>query len=112
MADYFTETELEGVMMMAFTTTSLPTSTQIGVLATEISNMFDGLMQQAVGSETPDEYVTQACIGCAVYTVGQRIAGEPIDPEKQADLLKRFMVPIKQTTLYYEQTYPDSTGKW
>ena len=112
MADYFTEAELEAVMMMAFTATSTPTTTQIGVLATEISNMFDALMQQAVGSETPDEYVTQACIGCAVYTVGQRIAGEPIDPEKQADLLKRFMTPIKQTMLYYEQKYPGTDGQW
>ena len=109
---YFTEEELEALTGHAYTDKSFPTTTQIGVLATEISNMFDGLMQQAVGSETPDEYVTQACLGCAVYTVGQIVAGEAIDPEKQARLLRLFMAPIKKTSLYYEQKYPGTDGQW
>ena len=112
MAVYFTEAELEALTGKAFTASSLVTTTQIGVMAQEISNMFDGLMQQSVGSETPDEYVTQACLSCAVYTIGQIYAGEPIDPEKQARLLKQFMTPIKKTSLYYSQDYPDSTGDW
>ena len=112
---YFTEEELEAATGQKFTATSLlkgDTETQVDDLATELSNRFDGLMQQAVGSETPDEYVTQACLGAAVYVVGQIYAGEPIDVEKQDRLLKQFMTPIKKTTLYYSQDYPDSTGDW
>ena len=74
--------------------------------------MFDGFMQQSTGSETPDEYVTQACLACAVYTVGQIKAGEPIDPEKQARLLKQFMRPINKTMLYFSTDYPDVDGTW
>lgn len=113
MADYFTEAELEALTADTYTGTSFPTTTQIGVLATEISNMFDAFMQQAIGSETPDEYVTQACLACAVYTVGQIKAGEPIDPEKQERILKKFMIPIgAKTTLHYSQDYPNSDGTW
>jgi len=109
---YFTEDELEDLTAKAFTATSLITTTQIGDMATELSNRFDGLMQQAVGSETPDEYVTQACLGAAMYTVDQIYAGEPVDPLQVDKLLKAFMTPIKKTTLYYSQDYPDATGKW
>lgn len=109
---YFTEEELEAATGKAFTASSRMTTTQITAFAQEISNMFDALMQQSVGSETPDEYVTQACLACGVYTIGQIYAGEPIDPEKQARLLKQFMTPIKKTSLYYSQDYPDSTGEW
>lgn len=111
MADYFTEAELEALTGKAFTTTSLMTTTQIGVFATEISNMFDGFMQQAIGSETPDEYVTQACLACAVYTIGQIYAGEPIDPLMQEKLLKQFMVPFGKQ-MSYGQEYPKNTGSW
>lgn len=111
MAVYFTETELEGHMGILFSATSTPDTTAIGILAQEISNMYDGLAQQAVGTEIPDEYVTQACLSCAVYTVGQIMAGEPIDPEKQFRIIKEF---LKKTTtqLHYEQSYPQSSGRW
>ena len=112
MADYFTEAELEALTGKAFTTNTFLNSVQIGLMATEISNMFDGFMQQATGSETPDEFVTQACLACAVYTIGQIYAGEPIDPEKQARLLKQFMIPIKGVNSSYSQEYPQVTGKW
>ena len=81
-------------------------------MATEISAMWDGLMQQTEGTETPDEYVKQACLAAAVYQVGQLRAGEPVDPEKQIRILKEFMKPIKTTTLYYNQDYPNSDGTW
>ena len=112
---YFTEEELEAATGKTFTATSLmkgDAETQVDELVQEISNMFDALMQQTVGSETPDEYVTQACLACGVYTIGQIYAGEPIDPEKQARLLKQFMTPIKKTSLYYEQKYPGTDGQW
>jgi hypothetical protein len=108
---YFTEAELESFMLQSFAS-GIPTSAQVTALTTEISNRFDALMQQSVGSETPDEYVTQACLGAAAYVVGQHQAGEPIDAEKVDRLLRQFMVPIKKTSLYYEQAYPDSDGTW
>lgn len=109
---YFTEAELESRMGMLFTATTAVTSTQIGTMATEISAMFDGLMQQTEGTETPDEYVKQACLSCAHYTVNQIYAGEPIDPEKQISILRAFMKPIKTASLYYHQDYPNSDGTW
>ena len=111
MADYFTEAELEGHMGILFTTTSTPDTTAIGIMATEISNMYDGLAQQAVGTETPDEFVTQACLSCATYTVGQIMAGLPIDPEKQIRIIKSFLKKTK-TQFFYAQNYPSASGKW
>ena len=109
---YFTEAELEGLTGKAFTATSLVTTTQITALAQEISNTFDALMQQTVGSETPDEFVTQACLAAAVYTIGQIYAGEPVDPIEQAKKLKYYMTPIKGVNTSYSQEQPDSTGEW
>ena len=110
---YFTEAELEARMQQAFTTTSIPTSTQIGTLATEISALFDGVMQQTEGTETPDEYVKQCCLSVAQYTVDMIQSGEPIDPEKQIRIIKEFMkAPGGKTTLYYAQEYPNRTGEW
>ena len=108
---YFTEAELEALTAKTFTTLSKVSTIQIGLMATEISNMFDGFMQQSTGSETPDEYVTHACLACAVYTIGQIYAGEPIDPLMQEKLLKQFMVPFGKQ-MSYGQEYPDSTGSW
>lgn len=110
---YFTEAELEARTGMSFTTTTTLTSTQIGTMATEISAMFDGLLQQTEGTETPDEYVKQACLSCAQYTVNMIYAGEPVDPLVQIKILKEFMKPVEgKTTLYYTQQYPYNTGEW
>lgn len=112
MAVYFTEAELEGHMGILFSATSTPDTTAVGILAQEISNMYDGLNLQAVGTETPDEHVTQACLSCAVYTVGQIIAGETIDPEKQIRIMKQFMTSTSKQKMSYTQTYPKISGKW
>ena len=110
---YFTEAELEARTGKSFTTTSLITSTQIGTMATEISALFDGLMQQTEGTETPDEYVKQACLSCAQYTVEQIYSGEPVDPLKQIQIIKEFMKPVSgKTTLFYDQQYVDTDGEW
>ena len=109
---YFTEAELEARMQIGFSATSNPTSTQIGTLATEISALYDGLAQQTEGSETPDEYVKQACLSCAHYTVQQIMAGEPVDAIEQIRIIKQFLQPITNTMLFYDQQYPNSDGTW
>lgn len=110
---YFTEAGLEALTGDTYTATSFPTTTQIGIFATEISAMWDGLARQTEGTETPDEYVTQACLACAVYTINMIKAAEPIDPLIQIKIMKEFLVTdLKKSNLHYEQAYPDSTGNW
>ena len=110
---YFTEAELEARTGKLFSATSLLSSTQIGTLATEISALFDGLMDQTEGTETPSEKVKQACLSCAHYTVDMIYEGESVDPEKQISILRSFMGPTGHTSvLHYDQTYPSSSGKW
>jgi hypothetical protein len=110
---YFSEAELEARTGKVFSVTSLLTSTQIGTMATEISALFDGLMDQTEGTETPSERIKQACLSCAHYTVDQIYAGEPVDPEKQIRILRNFLGPTGHTSsFYYSQDYPESTGDW
>ena len=110
---YFTADELQNRIGKGdFSATTFPTTTMVTDMATELSAMWDGLAQQTEGTETPDEFVKQACLSAAVYQVGQMRAGEPIDPLKQQEIMKNFMNPVKKTTLHYSQDYPDSTGEW
>jgi hypothetical protein len=74
--------------------------------------MWDGLAQQTVGAETPDEYVTQGCLAAAAYTVGQIYKGEPIDPDKQIRLMKQFMTGAASARMSYTQENPDVDGTW
>ena len=114
MAAYFSTTELQDRLGGGdFTATSIPDTTTAVDMATEISNMWDGLARQTVGAETPDEDVTQACLSAAVYQVGQMRAGEPIDQLVQIKIMKEFMGATGDAgTLFYDNQYPSSTGKW
>ena len=108
---YFTEAELESHMLMAFSASTNPTSTQIGLFATEISAMYDGLAAQTEGTETPDEQVKQACLAVATYRVSRIQHGEPIDTPGEINIFKNFMKSTK-TQLFYDQQYPTSAGDW
>jgi hypothetical protein len=110
---YFTEAELESRTGKVFSATSLVSSTQIGLMATEISAMWDGWAHQTEGTETPSETVKQACLSCAHYTIDQIYAGETVDPIKQYAVFKAAVGATGETaTLYYTQSYPDSAGEW
>jgi len=114
MADYFNAGDLQDRMGGGdFSGTTFPTSTMVGDMAGGISNMWDGLARQAVGSETPDEDVVQACLSAAVYQVGQIRAGEPIDQLVQIKIMMSFMGPTGDAdTLFYYNQYPKTSGKW
>jgi hypothetical protein len=94
-----------------FSATSVPTTTNVTDMSTELSAMWDGLVHQTEGDETPLEYVKQACLAAAVYQVGQIRAGEPIDVLVQINIMREFMKsPTDQ--MVYDQQYPKSTGEW
>ncbi len=115
MADYFTIDELEDRMGAGdFSATTFPNDTGVGVMVTQISEMWDGFAHQTAGAEAlATETVTQACISAAVYQVGQMRAGEPVDPEKQISIFKAAVGETGETTtLTYTQSYPDSGGNW
>lgn len=115
MADYFSVDELEDRLGEGdFGTYTNPTDTMAGVMVTQICNMWDGFAHQAAGAETIDtETVKQACISAAVYQIGQMRAGETIDTEKQYAIFRAAVGPTGETsTLFYDQQYPSSGGKW
>ena len=109
---YFTVEELQNRLGGPdFSATSVPTTTNITDMAQELSAMWDGLVHQTEGDETPLEYVRQACLAAAVYQVGMIRKGEPIDPLIQITIMKSFIAsPTDQ--LSYTQEYPSITGKW
>jgi hypothetical protein len=108
---YFNELELESHMGRTFTATSRLTSTQIGYIATEISAMYDGLAQQTEGTETPDEYVKQACLAVASYRIDRIYNNEKSDPLTEIKIIKEFLKKSK-TQLFYDQQYAYNTGEW
>lgn len=111
---YFTASELQNRIGGGdFSTTTFPTTTMVTDMSTELSAMWDGLAQQTEGSETPDEFVKQACLAAAVYQVGQLRANLPIDPEKQMRIMTSFLgSTTSKTKMSYTQKYPESTGEW
>lgn len=108
---YFTEAELESHMGITISGTTEPNSTQIGLMATEISAMYDGLAQQTEGDETPDEYVKQACLMVASFRVGRIRKGLTPDPVIEMDIIQKFLKKTP-TQLHYNQVYPSRSGKW
>ena len=109
---YFTAEELQNRLGGGdFSATTFPTTTMDTDMATELSAMWDGLMVQTEGAETPIENVKQACLAAAVYQVGQLRAGEPIDPEKQIRIMLQFVTTKKPRPSFYVLS-PDSTGSW
>lgn len=114
MAAYATHSELEDRMGIEdFSNETIPTDTQVDAMFTELSAMWDGLSRQAEGTETPAEYVKQAVLSAGVYQIEQIRFGSPVDVREQMKIMKEFLTTnIKSTTTHYEQTYPDSSGKW
>ena len=112
---YFIETELEARVVRSFTSTSPITTTQIGVLATAVSNIWDGLNQQASAAEgdntTAAQYVKEACLAAASYMVNKRYNGEQPDDKVVVDILKSYMRSKKPRSKFHTQS-PDSTGSW
>ena len=112
---YFTAEELQNRMGSGdFSATSLPDTTMVGDMATEVSAMLDGLVGQDEGDYTPTEQQRQACISAAVYQVDQIRAGEPVDPEVQIRIIQKSILGIstkKPRTSWYVSS-PDVTGEW
>jgi hypothetical protein len=108
---YFTEAELEARTGREFSASSTITSTMIGTMATEISAMWDGLAQQTEGTETPDEYVKQACLSAAAYNVDKIMKNEVPDQLVMIRIMKEFLKTTK-TQLFYDQQYTSSTWEW
>ncbi len=110
---YFTADELQNRMGGGdFTSDSFPTTTMVTDMSVELSAMWDGLAQQTEGTETPAEYVKQACMATAVYQIGQMRKNEPIDPEKQIRIMKQFMTGAANERMSYSQQYPKISGTW
>jgi hypothetical protein len=109
---YFSADELQNRLGGPdFSATSTPTTTNVTDMSVELSAMWDGLVHQTEGDETPLEYVKQACMAAAVYQVGQMRKGEPIDPLIQIQIMREFMrSPTDQ--LFFDQPYPKITGEW
>ena len=112
---YFTETELESIMVKSFTSATPITSTQIGTLATEISAKLDGLVQQAEGSygtdTTCEQWVKQACLAAASYKVNCIYAGEFVDEIKLIRIMKE-VIKSKKPRSKFSVRSPDSSGEW
>jgi len=80
---YVTEAEIEAYTGKSFTATSVITSTQIGVMATQFSAKLDGFAgvdEGTYGTDTTcDEWVKQAVLSVISYAITQYYNDQPVD---------------------------------
>ena len=110
---YATEAELEDRSNRTFDANSKPTTTQVGKMLTEMSNMLDGLCHEASGGLGTLEWTTQAVISGCMYSIDMAKKGEEIDQVKLISILKAFIPDADEgKKIFSYQDYPDAGGNW
>ena len=110
---YATEAEFEGLTGRTISATTKPTSTQLGVMLTEVSNRLDGLCHESAGGLGTLEWTTQAVIAGVSFIIDTSKKGEIVDQQKLNEVLKGFIPDADEgKKIFSYQDYPNSTGDW